>query len=1164
MRYLCLQSPVLSTPPMKKLIVVLGAHRSGTSLCAAALECLGAQLGLDSQYRNEENEKGFFEHPDIVQFNDRLLSFLGGSWDNPLFYGPTALAQADLDPWRDEALALFESIYAGFSVAAVKDPRMCQLLGFWIPVFEASGYERENLFLVHIYRNPAEVALSQQRRALSNPAFYELGRNIVEGASLWLSLTAQSLDQSRTLNNHFLSYSELLADPRRTIEQLASFVHIRPESLRVQAFCEDFVDPSLHRSACASASSALLAEHYPQLLEFDRARQKLEKNSSDQEERIEAILAIFHRPDTQRALVSSTVPALSRLSAGCRESRLAMARGEELRKDLRQQLDEHRANNREIVEEYGSVITGLRDEKTALQERLSAQDTQIAELLRLNNDIRNQAAARDEELARMRRSVSWRLTGPLRRIRRSQIASRDFMSGKWGRFRVKSILIYHRMSLQHPKLAWSLRRTLRPFFRVMNRLLLSGPIVTPERDANILLAPMLYQQYEQGSDFTPLVTVIVPNYNHAPYLELRLNSIFSQTYQNIEVILLDDASTDGSEAVLGKFHQRYPDKSRLLLNESNSGGVFHQWEKGLRLAQGEIIWIAESDDWCSENFLETLVQFFENEAVQLAHCRTVFTDDSGREEIWSINEYLHDLDRERWNHTIVETGHRIVAEAFAIKNIIPNVSSAIFRNPRELEILKDSEWKRMQTCGDWLLYLHLIRGGMLAYSPAACSYYRMHDDNTSVKSYADDRFYIEHEIVARTARQYFRVDDEVLLKQKRNLAAHWRENRASYTDEAFDACYSLDRIRESRSPPAPNLLMASYAFTVGGGETFPIQLANVMKAAGYNVTYLDCAREPRNEGIRQNLRPDIPIVSDFSQLERIVTDFGIDIIHSHHAWVDSTILDILPESAPCKTVVTLHGMYETINDYDLRSILPRLVKRSARLIYVAEKNLTALRDHKLIDKASLVRIDNALCPDTFDSVDRASLGIPEDAFVLSLVSRALADKGWDEAIASVTLARELSGHDIHLLLVGDGPEHERLLQQELPGFVHLEGFKRNVRGYFAVADAGYLPSKFKGESFPLVIIECLQSGRPFLSSNLGEVAYMLDGPDGMAGILVDLNGDCLDIEQLAREIARLATDAEFYQGLLSRVPAAARKFDPAVLTEKYDAVYRDVMAEREA
>lgn len=1163
---------------MKKLIVVLGAHRSGTSLCAAAVECLGARLGLDSRYRNEENEKGFFEHPEIVGFNDRLLSFLGGSWDNPLFDGPSALAQADLQPWRKEAEALFESIYRDIPVAAVKDPRMCQLLGFWLPVFEACGYERADLFLVHIFRNPVEVALSQQSRALGNPAFYELGRNIAEGASLWLSLTAQSLAQSRGLNNYFLSYHDLLADPERTIEQLASFLQVEPESRQVRAFCEDFVDPSLHRSVCEPASAALLAEQYPQLLEFDRALRKLEINGLDVEGEIAAVLAIFHRPDTQRMVIAASVPALSRLSEGCRASRLAMARSEELQKDLQQRLDEHRVNNREIVDEYSSLTAELTREVTALQQRLadqcaaadrlqarlSEQDTRIAQLQQLNNDVRNRVAARDEELAGMRKSVSWRLTRPLRWIRRSQIQGREFLSGKWVRFRVRSILIYHRMSLQHPRLAWILRRTLRPFFRFMNRLLVTGPIVTPERDTNILLAPMLYQQYERGGDFAPLVSVIVPNYNHAPFLELRLNSIFSQTYQNIEVILLDDASTDGSEAVLGRFHQRYPEKSRLILNESNSGGVFHQWEKGLQLARGEIIWIAESDDWCSENFLETLVQFFENEAVQLAHCRTVFTDDSGREEIWSINEYLHDLDRERWNHTILETGHRIVAEAFAIKNIIPNVSSAIFRNPRQLEILKDPEWKRMRTCGDWLLYLHLIRGGMLAYSPAACSYYRMHGDNTSVKSYADDQFYIEHEMVARAARQYFRVDDDVFLRQKRILAAHWRENRESYTDAAFDACYSLDRIRQSRSPPAPNLLMASYAFTVGGGETFPIQLANVMKAAGYNVTYLDCAREPRNEGIRQNLRPDIPIVSDFSQLERIVTDFGIDIIHSHHAWVDSTILDVLPERTPCSTVVTLHGMYETINDYDLRTILPRLVKRSARLIYVAEKNLTALRDHKLIDKASLVRIDNALSPDAFDEVDRASLGIPAESFVLSLVSRALADKGWEEAIASVRLAREMSGHDIHLLLVGDGPEYERLLEEELPEYVHLQGFQRNVRGYFAMADVGYLPSRFKGESFPLVIIECLQSGRPFLASNLGEVACMLDGTEGMAGILVDLNGDCLQIEQLAREISRLASDAEFYQLLRSRVPAAARKFDPGVLTEKYDTVYRDVMTENRA
>ena len=53
------------------------------------MQALGAQLRLPAHYTNEENRKGFFEHPDIVDFNDSLLSHLGGSWDNPLFDGPS-------------------------------------------------------------------------------------------------------------------------------------------------------------------------------------------------------------------------------------------------------------------------------------------------------------------------------------------------------------------------------------------------------------------------------------------------------------------------------------------------------------------------------------------------------------------------------------------------------------------------------------------------------------------------------------------------------------------------------------------------------------------------------------------------------------------------------------------------------------------------------------------------------------------------------------------------------------------------------------------------------------------------------------------------------------------------------------------------------------------
>ena len=104
----------------------------------------------------------------------------------------------------------------------------------------------------------------------------------------------------------------------------------------------------------------------------------------------------------------------------------------------------------------------------------------------------------------------------------------------------------------------------------------------------------------------PLVSVIVPNYNHAPFLRLRLDSIFNQTFQDFEVIILDDCSTDNSKEIIEEYRNR-PQVSHVVYNETNSGSPFKQWAKGFDLAQGEYIWIAESDDWAELAFLEVFI-----------------------------------------------------------------------------------------------------------------------------------------------------------------------------------------------------------------------------------------------------------------------------------------------------------------------------------------------------------------------------------------------------------------------------------------------------------------------------------------------------------------------------------------------------------------------------
>src|ERR1700749_2948806 len=119
-----------------------------------------------------------------------------------------------------------------------------------------------------------------------------------------------------------------------------------------------------------------------------------------------------------------------------------------------------------------------------------------------------------------------------------------------------------------------------------------------------------------------MVSVIIPNYNHAQYLKQRIESVLGQTYTDFELIILDDCSTDNSREIIEAYRDH--DKvSHLVFNKTNSGSTFNQWQKGIELAKGKYIWIAESDDWCEPTLLVTLVTALEdNESCVLAYVQS--------------------------------------------------------------------------------------------------------------------------------------------------------------------------------------------------------------------------------------------------------------------------------------------------------------------------------------------------------------------------------------------------------------------------------------------------------------------------------------------------------------------------------------------------------------
>lgn len=224
---------------------------------------------------------------------------------------------------------------------------------------------------------------------------------------------------------------------------------------------------------------------------------------------------------------------------------------------------------------------------------------------------------------------------------------------------------------------------------------------------------------------SPLVSVIIPNYNHARYLEQRLDSVFNQTYPNFEVIILDDCSTDNSLEVIKRYKDN-PHLSQIVVNETNSGNTFSQWKKGINLAQGELIWIAESDDYCELNMLEELIHAFCYDAnTAIAYAPVVYANENNQ-----VTGYYS----KEWHNQYIKGKHFVVRQ-LAWHNVIMNASCAIFSKQKALEIGK--EYTKYKGVGDWWFWVLLAEIGNVAIVHKRLSYFRRHEGVVTSNRTAD-------------------------------------------------------------------------------------------------------------------------------------------------------------------------------------------------------------------------------------------------------------------------------------------------------------------------------------------------------------------------------------------------------------------------------------------
>ena len=106
---------------------------------------------------------------------------------------------------------------------------------------------------------------------------------------------------------------------------------------------------------------------------------------------------------------------------------------------------------------------------------------------------------------------------------------------------------------------------------------------------------------------TPLVTVAVANYNNGAYIRKCLDSLLEQTWQHVEIIVVDDCSTDNSRQVL----QEYQDRVTVILRDSNSGNPAYPHNDAFRSAKGELFMYLDPDDWVEHTYVEEAVRMMQ-------------------------------------------------------------------------------------------------------------------------------------------------------------------------------------------------------------------------------------------------------------------------------------------------------------------------------------------------------------------------------------------------------------------------------------------------------------------------------------------------------------------------------------------------------------------------
>ena len=245
------------------------------------------------------------------------------------------------------------------------------------------------------------------------------------------------------------------------------------------------------------------------------------------------------------------------------------------------------------------------------------------------------------------------------------------------------------------------------------------------------------------------ISIILPNYNHEKFLQRRIDSILNQTYQNFELIILDDCSTDNSRDLLNTL-RNYPRVSHIIYNKKNSGNTFKQWEKGLIKAKGELIWIAESDDSIDCSFLAKAVKIFQtSSSIGIVQCGSEWISETGI-VIYQDN-FIGDFQE--------INGQSFILNNMVAGNSLYNASAILFKKSL-ITLPLNSSILEFKYCGDWLFWVKILENTNLYIINENLNKFRRHTQTVSNFAERDGLFYLEGVKIYKYIKHKYPISDK--------------------------------------------------------------------------------------------------------------------------------------------------------------------------------------------------------------------------------------------------------------------------------------------------------------------------------------------------------------------------------------------------------------------